>query len=281
MAYDFNKSNKMLSLTMSADTRNMASFKATASITGIDNMSSNGMMQNGFPKLENVEVIFKDETYTPRMLKYCANLSNMKKETFINAEVKQSNNYFNMVWGFAPGPGLRDAYKDFLLKPDTVTLTMRPNKEFNPIMAQSMSREGIIEALNVRLKVNDVLVNDLSFKLPSPEFAERHQKRLANSINLDSLLSGGPLEPAKPVAPLKPKVVVKGPPKYHVVNLADVTKHVIDFVIITTRNGNIRKGQLLRLDAANLYVQKRVHSGKFTMTVPRTKIKKIEAFYSK
>ena len=38
-----------------------------------------------------------------------------------------------MTWGFAPGSGLREAYKDFLLKPDEVKLTMTPSKEFNPL----------------------------------------------------------------------------------------------------------------------------------------------------
>lgn len=280
LAYDFNKSNKTLRFVMTADTRNMASVKANIEITNISSMSADGMMQGGFPKLENVDVIYKDETYTNRMLKYCSTLSNMTKEAYIEAEVKQSDKYFDMVWGFTPGPGLREAYKDFLIKPDVVTVSMHPKPEFNPVMAQNMSVEEIMDNLNLHLKINGLLVNDLSFKLPDPQFMMQHQQRIANSINFESLLRGEPIEPEKPVEIIK-KPLKKTETKYHVISLDEAPQHISDFVIVTLQKGSIRKGQLIRLDKTNLYVQQKVSGGKFTMTVPREKITKIEAYFSK
>lgn len=279
MAYDFNESKKTLNINMAGGTRNMGKVNATFNVTNIGSMSSANMMQGGMPQLANVEVTYKDETYTPRIVKYCSELGKTTKEDFINAEIKQSDKYFYMIWGFSPGDGLREAYKDFLLKPDLVTLTMTPGKEFNPMMISTMSTDEIMDALNVRLKINGLLVTDLSFKTPPQAFTENFERRIANSLDFNSLLRGEPVKAPVPVE--EPKVIVKAPAKYHKIRLAKAPQHINDFVRITTKNGNLRKGQLIRLDRVNLYVQKKVSGGKFTMTVPRAKIKKIEAYYSK
>lgn len=279
MAYDFNESKKTLNIVIDEKSRNMGSLKVNIDITNIGSMSTDKMMQNGMPKLANLDITYKDETYTPRMLKYCAALSNMKKEEFIDAEVKQSDKYFYMVWGFAPGLGLRDAYKDFLLKPDLVTLTMSQNEEFNPMMLPNMSVDEIMSALNVRLKINELLVTDMSYTMPPADFAENFERQMANSLDFKALLRGDPIKPPAPV--VAPKVYAKAPAKYHKIKLANIKKHVSDFVHITTKTGNKRNGQLIRIDKVNLYVQKKVKGGKFTMTVPRAKIKTIEAYFSK
>lgn len=279
VAYDFNESNKTLNINMTAHTRNMGKIKADIHITNISGMSSTAMMQGGLPQLANVEIIYTDETHSTRITKYCAGLSNMKKADFINAEIKQSDKYFYMIWGFAPGHGLREAYKDFLLKPDTMTITMTPSKEFNPMMLSAMSIDDIIEALNVSLKINGLLITDLSFKVPPTAFAENFDRQIANSLDFNALLRGEPIKP--PVQIKKPKVYVNAPAKYHKISLGQMPQYVSNFVRITTKNGNKRNGQLIRMDDLNLYVQKKVSGGKFIMTVPRSKIKNIEAYFSK
>ena len=115
--------------------------------------------------------------------------------------------------------------------------------------------------------------------MPSAEFTTNFDQRIANSLDFNALLRGEPVKPPAPV--IKPKVYVKQPPKYHKINLTNVKKHISDFVRITTKGGHQRNGRLLRIDGVNLYVQKKVSGGKFTMTVPRAKIKTIEAYFSK
>lgn len=279
IAYKFNEARKKLKINVSASTSNMGNVTAYININNIGAMSSDGMMQSGMPQLTDVEVTYKDETYSPRMVKYCSALSNMKTEDFVNAEIKQSDKYFYMIWGFAPGHGLREAYKDFLLKPDLVTLTMTPDEKFNPMMLAMMSTDQIMEALNVNLKINGLPVADLNFKMAPAEFTEKFDQQLAESLDFNALLRGEPVKPPAPV--VAPKVYVKQPAKYHKISVSKINKHINEFVNITTKSGSKRKGQLLRVDGANLYVQKKVSGGKFTMTVPKAKIKTIEAYFSK
>ena len=278
LAYNFNKATKSLNIKVNAGTSNMGEMKTEINITNIGSMSSNAVLQAGMPQLSNVKMIYKDESYARHIVNYCSKLSKMKKEDFINAEIKQSDNYFYMIWGFAPGHGLREAYKDFLLKPDLVTLTMTPSKEFNPMLIATMPKSEVVDALNLQLKINGLPITDLSFKTPSAEFTENFERQLESSMDFNALLRG---EPIKAPVPDKTKAVKKAAGKYHKISLKQIPKHVGDYVAITTKEGNERKGRLIRLNKAILYVEMRVSGGKFTMSVPIYKIKTIKAFYSK
>lgn len=277
--YDFNEAKKTLDIALSAGTRNMGQLNATINIVNLNSMDTDKAMQGRMPRLEKAEFTYNDKSYTPHIIKYCSALDKTEKEEFVDAEIKQSDKYFYMAWGFAPGPGLREAYKDFLLKPDEVKITMTPGKEFNPMIISSMHNDEIVKALNVKLTINQLLIEDLSFKMPPPEFTKRFELQRAKSLDLTSLLRGEPVK--APVIVEKPKVYVKQPAKYHKISLKNISKHVSDYVRITTKAGSLRKGQLLRVTKANLYVQKKVSGGKFTMTVPRSKVKTIEAYFSK
>lgn len=279
MAYDFNKSQKTINIDINGKTRNMGSVKANVVISNISTMKTGNMAMGGMPKLTSVEVVYKDDTYTPRVLKYCSEQDKTDKQKFIEAEVKQPDEYFYKLWGFAPGHGLREAYKDFLLKPDLVTLNLRPSAEFNPMALSMMSSEEIMDALNIRLKINGLLVTDLSYKPAPQKFVENFNRRIANSLDFNAIMRGEPIKPPEPV--VKPKVVKKKVAGYYKITVAQAPQHIRDFVRITTKTGNTRKGQLMRIDKNNLYVQKKVSGGKFTMTVPRSKIKTIEAYFAK
>lgn len=279
LAYDFNKLKKSLNIQLTAGTRNMGEMKADINILNINSMSSSGVMKAGLPQLSNIDITYKDKTYSPRIIKYCSQISKMKKEDFIKAEIKQSDEYFYMVWGFAPGQGLREAYQDFLLKPDLVTLKMSPNKDFNMMLAPTMSKENLLEALNVELKINGLLVEDLSFKSPPAEFTEKFERRLATAFDFNSLVRGEPIKAPEPV--VKKKVYKKAPAKYHKISIGQIPQHIGNFVIITTKNGNTRKGRLQSVDKLNLYVEKKVSGGKFTMTVARPEIVSIQSYFSK
>ena len=136
-----------------------------------------------------------------------------------------------------------------------------------------------MDALNLRLKINGQLVTDMSYKAAPPKFIENFERRRANSLDFNSLLRGEPIKAPEKVE--APKVEVKKVTGYHKISVAKAPQHLDDFVRITTKTGSTRKGQLLRIDNNNLYVQKKVSGGKFTMTVPRSKIKTIEAYFAK
>lgn len=279
MAYQYDSSSKTISVDVTSSARNMADVTAKIIIGNVASMSSSQALQAGMPQLASVNVTYKDKTYTPRVLKYCSALSNMKKEDYIEAEIKQSDKYFFMTWGFAPGTGLREAYKDFLLKPDTVIFTMEPGKELNPMTVMTLPSHELIEVLNMNLKINGLLVQDLSFKSVPARFKANFDRELTKNLDFESLVRGEAIK--APVKSNKPKAYVKQPPKFHKIDVKNAERHVSDYVHVTTKKGNKRKGQLMRTDNTNIYVQQKVSGGKFTMTIPKYKIKEMKAYFSK
>lgn len=280
IAYEFNEKNRTLHLKFNARTRNMGNINANIHFANMRSISSKHLLQRGLPEFTSADITYKDETYVPHIIKYCSELSGMKKEEFIDAEIKQSDEYFFMLWGFAPGQGLREAYKDFLLKPDLVAFTISPTESFNPALFSTMSNSEIIESLNPSLKINGLPIDDLSFKSPTAKFVQDLSKKIEQNIDYESLLLGGTLVKAAPTIN-KTKINNKPPRKYHLIELKDVEQHINNFIQVVTVTGNKRKGLLLRVDNGNLYIQRRYTGGSFTVTLPISKVETIEAYFSK
>ena len=278
MAYRYDSAKKTLSLGFDTDIKRAGQFSATAVIKNLGSMETTNMMQDGMPKLASASLSYKDQGYTQQMVKYCSELGNMKKQLFVDTEINQPDDYFFRLWGFAPGTGLRDAYKDFLIKSDSIVLNINPADDFNPMMAEHMSQEELFNKLNVSLLVNDVAVEDLNLKLPPPEFTEQFERELSNRLDIKAIINN---EPAKPIEPAKPVEPKKAKPAFHKISLAMAPYHIDDYVRVTTTDGHLRKGQLIRIDRAYLYVQRKVAGGKFTVSIRKDKVKTIEAYYSK
>jgi hypothetical protein len=279
IAYDFNKQNGTLHLSLAANTQNMADIKGDINFSNVRNITATKFVQGNMPKLTSAEISYNDKTYTPRVIKYCADLSEMKKEEYIDAEVTQSDNYFYMLWGFAPGKGLREAYKDFLSKPDVVTLTINPGKNFDANTASTLPLQELISSLNVRLKINGLLVKNLSYTKATDEFTENFKQQFAAKLDLNSLLRGEQVKVPEPAK--EPVASANSLAAYHPIEVADLAKHIGSFVQITTDNGNERNGKLIRMDSFNFYVEQKVSGGKFTMTIPKEKIKTVKAYFAK
>lgn len=279
IAYDFNEKKKTLNFHFSTNIKDMWNLNGIMTLSNVRKISASRLIQSNSVKLENFEIAFKDESYTTYMLNYCSALSDMKKADYIQAEVKQSDEYFYMVWGIAPGTGLRAAYKDFLLKPNTAKLSMHQREGFNPLLLTKMSANEIVDAFNLQLKINGALITDLSFSKAPTKFTKEFERRVAKSIDFKSIFNVKPIKQVEEVK--KQKIVVKAVAKYHKINIKFISRHVNEYVHVITKNGNKRNGLLIQIDKDNLYVEKKVSGGKFTMIVPRNKVREIEAYFSK
>jgi len=269
----------MLNIKMRGETQNLAKFNFLFSLSGVTALSSEGMRGATKTQLSHVQFTYEDKTYIPRIIKYCAGLDKSKKEDFINAEVKESDHYFYRLWGFAPGPGLREAYKDFLSRPELVTLSLSPGKKFQVAAIANMTAEEIVEALKIKLKINGLLATDLSFKLPPASFTDEFEQQLSRDVNFEALLRGEKLKVPEPV---KKPVIIKTPePQYYTISPDEAEKHIGDYVKITTLSGKQRDGRLIKIDDLYFFVRQKVNGGNFTMNVKRSDIKEMEAYFDK
>lgn len=277
LSYRFDENTKLLNIRMLGETQNLARLNVSFSLSGINTLSSAGLPGN--IQLSHAQISYEDKTYIPRVIKYCAGLDKTKKADFINAEANESEHYFYKLWGFAPGPGLREAYKDFLSRPELMMLTMTPDKKFAPAAIVNMTAEDVLQALKVKLKINGLLVTDLSFKLPPESFSKMFNQQLSRDMHFDALLRGEKIKVPEPIK--KPVIIEAAKPKYYKISTDEAKKHVGAFVKITTQSGKQRNGRLIKIDDVHFFVQKKINGGDFTMNVKRSDIKVIEAYFDK
>lgn len=275
IAFDFDEGEQELTMKMRADTVNFGKGNMTLTISGIN--PANMQAMQSLPHLDSMKATYTDSSYIPRMLHYCAEQSKMEKEAYIKAEAEQSDEYFFLAWGFAPGPGLREAYRDYLTQPGDIEISMQPQKEFNPILAQSMDAQQVIDMLNLKVKVNNTDIKDLSIRIPDPQTMAKYEAELKNSLDLKDVFSGEVVAPSK-VTPEPERYIVER--AYKTVPIGTINQYVGEQVRVITKTGQEREGTLEKIAGKVLYIQRKVYSGKFTMQVKSDQVKKVEVYLS-
>ena len=279
--YLYNPSSQSLQLNLGGKTWEMGSFNLSLYLNGI---AANNMMAfvPGASKISgDMEVRYSDESYVSRQVRYCAKLSNMEKAAYIEAEKNQPDEYFFVQWDASPGPGLREAYGEFLTDPRSVSLSMSFGSDFNPSLAHNYTPADLAQMLKMKVQVNDKNVDDLSFTLAPESFSRELEEKImsrvstADLLNLQSSADESTFKETE-IPEFKRQEELK--PKYYTIQLSQAEQFLGERIRINTRSGAEREGWLIKTDKNTLYVERRVHSGKFTMQVARDDVKKIEAW---
>lgn len=286
LSYQFDSSSKTFNIQTDEQIEGMGRVKFSMSISGPSSPSMMGFIQGKPPTVGNLSVNIQDTGYTAREVSFCAGLDKMEKSAYIKAKKQQSDKFYFASWGFAPGAGIREALADYLTQPGSIQITAHPSADFNPVMLQSYSGKDLARLLNIELMVNNKSIDDLSFTLPDRAFSEDLQARLEAQMDMSKFV-GGVTAPGSDestfkkteIPEFKQREIIK--PKYYVVELAGIEKYRGERVRITTHSGQEREGILISTDSSTLFVERRVHSGKFTMQVARNDVKTIEAWLAR
>ncbi|MGD8526337.1 MAG: hypothetical protein PVJ63_08805 [Thioalkalispiraceae bacterium] len=289
MGYDILDSNLRISyqfaddginLAIDASTRDVAAVSMEMKMSGPSRASAMAMASNP-PQLEQVKVTYTDLNYTQRSNQYCTRLGEYQSvNDYIDALINQNDAAYALQWGFVPGPGLKQAYRDFLTSPGTITISMRPPRGFNQNTAGLYKPEDLPGALNLEVMVNDKPVTDLSFSFTpgdSQQSAETVATIRERLQNFKAVLQD---KPPKPVA--KPQPKEKGPaPRFHRVAQSQLKPLIGKQIRVYTLNNQVRRGVLTNVSDKTIYVTQQVHRGEFTMNIDRNNVKKIEVYYAR
>jgi hypothetical protein len=260
-------------------TKDMAAAAMQIKMTGPARASATAVMSNP-PQLKEITLLYQDLSLTKRTNQYCAKQSNQTIEQYIEAETGKSDKAYALQWGLIPGPGLKQAYKDFLTNPGTVKVTMRPPANFNQNTINLYKPEDLPSILNLAVNVNEKLVNDLSFSFQPADVSEAEE---IASLQ-DRLSTFKEILQSKDDKPLiqQPTRIKKGPPpRFHQVKIADLNKHIDRQVRVYTNSNQIRRGRLASVTGSAINVTQDVHRGEFTMIIVKAEIKKVEVLYAK
>lgn len=272
IGYRFDPANANIVVDITTTTQDMAAARIQGLIERINDTSIVSMMQPGHqPRLGKITVNYTDQSYTKRQTEYCAGLSKLGLNEYIAAEANQQPVYYSYIWGIVPGPGLRQAYRAFLTNPERIDVSLELPESVTPENVRLFKPEDIPGLLDLKLSVNGEAVKDLSFDFYKGQ-------KLDLSRNIDRLFA----KPgATPIKPLRKKKKVKYETKYYTVPVSGLKKYLGEEVRLQTTTGQTRLGYLTKMGSNVAHVEQRVHSGRFTMTVPIGNITKAEVLLTR
>ncbi len=217
------------------------------------------------PTVGPLKALYRDRGYQKRVVKFCAERSEMSPQDYIAAEIKQEPEYFANAWGIVPGASLRQAYGRFLTSPQTLEVSLEWPESATLSGLHLFKASDIPELLHLELKVNGEVVDDLGFS-----YYEGRRVSIGDRFVRSFVPQAVTVK--KKAAP-KPAL---GPARYYVVSPRDLGRYIGQDVRLLTRDGKHRDGRLLRIEGGVAAIQQRVHRGEFTMQVAIDDLKKAE-----
>ncbi|MEJ2142687.1 MAG: hypothetical protein P8Y24_10120 [Gammaproteobacteria bacterium] len=267
-----------IQLTYDVTTRDFGSASMLIKMTGPTRPSAMAFKSNP-PQLTEISITYQDLSYVHRSNEYCAKEGNRDITKYIEAEVNKPDKAYAYQWGFIPGPGLKQAYKEFLTNPGTISLTMHPPADFTPGSLGLYKPETIPTLLNMKLSVNEKPVSDLSFSFIADDNEEIASLQDRFSTFKDILQKD---DKKTPLVQQPTKIKKTLPARYHEVKVAALKSHIDDKVrVYTKKSKQIRSGRLDKVTASALHVTQDVHQGKFTMIIPKTDVLKVEVLFAR
>jgi hypothetical protein len=202
------------------------------------------------PLLRAFDVVYQDLSFTDRLKRYCTQASGLSVEKYIESEVNRFAADYRTQWGLVPGPGLRQAYREFLTKPGEVRLQITPSVELDMQALQLFKPEDIVSMLNLSVSVNGKAVTDLSM-LPAPST---------------------PTRPA-PSPAAAPGFVAS---EFRAVPTPDLDRHIGKTVRLHLTHGGTREGRLLQVLDGMARVERHLPGGTMALAIPLRQIERVE-----
>lgn len=256
IGYELEKKSGRLHVRTEWNTEDMSLFNADLIFAGVPASAREAAQFS--PRMTEAKAYYKDLAYTDRLKRYCASASNISVEDYINAEVNQVNSSFTQQWGFVPGPGLREAYRQFLTTPGEVRFEMRSSEGIDPASMKLFRPEDMLAMLNATLTVNGTPVPDLSFQLKPKTVAK-------GSVVGTEKNAGEERSPQKS--------------GYQVVRSADLGKHIGRQIRIREKRAAVREGVLAEVTPTTLTLERRYGGGAMTFNVSIIQIEKVEVLF--
>jgi hypothetical protein len=279
--FSYKFTDQGIEMTYNWVTREVAAAIMVMKMTGPTRPTAMAVMNNP-PQLTEISFAYQDLDYTKRSNEYCAKQGKREVAQYIEAEVNKPDTAYALQWGFVPGPGLKQAYKDFLTNPGSVSLTIRPPTGFNQNTIGLYKPEELPGLLNMELAVNEQPVTDLSFSFKAPDTKSSEKNEVVTLQDRISTFKDM-LQKKDDETPLvqQPTPVKKGPPpRFHQVALNNLKKYKDRKVRVYTKNNKqIRYGRLAKISGSALHVTQDIHRGEFTMIIPKGDVAKVEVLY--
>ena len=220
------------------------------------------------PPLREFTLMYKDQSYQDRLKRFCMQAAKLTEAQYLEAEIEHGM-FFRQV-GIVPGPGLRDAYREFLARPSAeVRVQAHPSEGFDPRGIRFYQPDEVLQQLSLTVVVNDKRIDDLSFSFGAPVAAAAPQSQEPAAVAAERT------EPAMR-APRAARQQNEEPDDFRAVQVADLSRYVSYTVRLQERGQQTREGVLTQVTGTAALVERRYGSGNVVIKVPLANIVKAE-----
>jgi hypothetical protein len=222
------------------------------------------------PTFKAFDVTYKDLSYKDRVKRFCAKAANISEEEYLRAEL--DHGVIQQQFGIVPGPGLREAYREFLQTPQAeVRLQIYPSESFDPRAVTLYQPEDVLRQLNAVLSVNDKPVEDLSFKFGVPAQASDKPRAPVEAADVATAARKAAMPPR-----VNSNVATGEPQEYRAIQVSDLGQYVNHYVRLHERDREPREGVLTQVSGGIAHVERRYGTGKITVKVRLRSIARAE-----
>ena len=256
MTVSHDKIDNSTSMNMDLSMEDMGSFDMSMSMIG----GGSPMMMAMQPQIDEIRFVYSvDDEYLKGVKKYCTQKLGMDEVAYIKLIAEASDDDYKKYYGFAPGPGIRNAIKTFMVSGGDIDIRMRPSKDMNPMLLQQVRPQDMLGMLGVTVYVNKQPIQDLSFELDD---------------SYNAMFGGQPavVEEKKEEVKKKKRVVYT----FQDTPIAQLPQYIGARVRLETKDGKDREGTLISLSKQTAHIEQRLGGGKFAAHVPLEDIKNLQ-----
>ena len=269
--YDFNKSAEMAKLVGTVKLHDMTRAAFDMKLVGLQAQPADARAK---PQLREFGVVMEDLSYNDRLKRFCAQAAKLSEQEYIAVETGPQSMFFKQL-GITPGPGLQQAYRDYLSKPGgTIELRVRPSEDLDPSSLKLFKPTDILAMLNATLSVNGKHVQDLSFEIgpvltaqarpeAKPDSDVKQPPPVFKSSNVPATASA-----RKPAAD-----------EFRVVQVAELGRYMNRYVRLHERGQSPREGTLVQINGRIVVLERRYGTGHILVRVPLPLVDKAEVMF--
>ncbi len=262
--YRIDEARRTLDTEVYIEVHNVQSLQIAASLADLDVET---LAQGAAPQINlggfSVSIRVLPE-FGRRLIKACAAGTELTTEQWSERYGARALNDLQ-AQGVVLGPGLRRAVMDFYRDWGEFRLVSSPAQPVGLLSLMFLPREQLVDALALRLTLNDELITDTSFTLQAPDQGEL------------PALFGEQAAPDPSTAPKKSaptRIIVRR--EYQAVPVARVAGYTDHHVRIKPRGQPLREGLLKGIRAGELEIEQTLHGGKYTVYVPLALVESAE-----
>ena len=270
--YDFNKSAEMAKVVGAVKMHDMTRAAFDLKLVGLSGEPTDAA--GAKPQLRDFGIVVEDLSYNDRLKRFCAQAAKLSEQEYIAIETGPQSMFFKQL-GITPGPGLQQAYRDYLSKPGgTIELRVRPSEDLDPSSLKLFKPADILAMLNATLSVNGKHVQDLSFEIGPVLTAQARPEP-----KTDSDVKQPPPALKSSSAPATASTREPATDEFRVVQVTELNRYMNRYVRLHERGQSPREGTLVQMNGRVATLERRYGTGNVVVKVPLPRVDKAEVMF--